>query len=204
MEDAANLNTAYESNVYIANYSSNMSPAMYNRAAKRLIDAGEIGQSFESALNNVGAFKGWMTNKAMRELYDLGAKRVSKTTEETKTSKPAKKGEGKVTDNRSVKEEDKMYQAAVNIAKLTGVDIVLEEKGSNSIERGSFTFNDSTIHINIEKDNAIKTLVHEAFGEFTEAYAPEEMESFYKEGLSTKVCKFILPILSAASCGIVC
>ena len=182
IQDATNLNTAYEANVYIANYSNNMSPSMYNTAAKRLINAGEVGQSFGKALETVSAFKGWMSTESMKELYEVGQKRAAEEKQESnQTTTADKKGEGKVTDNRSTTAEDNIYKAAVNIARLTGVDIVLEETGSQNQERGSFTFNDSTIHINTERDNAIKTLVHEAFGEFTEAYAPEEMETFYKD-----------------------
>ncbi|MCR4841643.1 MAG: hypothetical protein K5840_00090, partial [Eubacterium sp.] len=180
INDAANLNTAYEANVYVANYASNMSPSMYNTAAQRLINAGEIGQSYDKALSTVGAYKGWMTDKAMRALYDMGAERAEGTSESNEIRTPERRGKGEVIDNRSVHEDDDLYNAASAIAKLTGIDIELNESGKNK-KRGTFSFKNSLITINTDYDNTLRTLVHESLGELNEAYAPEEMEKFYSD-----------------------
>lgn len=163
---------------YIDNYPTDIMVTAYTNYYNKFLNAGKAGTSFENVLNRNRTFAQYVPEEGLRQIYEAGKNLVADNNSESNTIQ--KKGSGKVIDERTNKSEHPLMSVYEKIAEKTGQDIVLKDTDMDDIN-GSFNRSMSEIVLNTQSNEEYATLFHEAIGEFSESWAPKEMETFQSD-----------------------
>lgn len=173
--NASTKESAAVANTYINNYPVGMTVNMYDRVFNRFFRAGELGLDFEKELGRNKIIEQYISKKSLEEIYEAAVEKKRVATSQQEGVK--RKGTGKVIDERRSKAEDPLMKVYEKLAEKTGQDIVLRDKDMEGIN-GYFRQSMSEIVMNVDGENNYATLIHEALGEFSEAWNGSEMEQF--------------------------
>jgi hypothetical protein len=163
---------------YAANIKEGMNLEQYNYAFNKYYNAGATGVKYENAASNgMGAIvEAALGKETTQAIYDIGrsdyeADVKSKASSGLSSALGVKKGTGTFRDLRSGNTNNIDTNIFDLVAKATGLDIVLTNKGKKGVN-GSFNVGKSLI--TISEDHA--TALYHELAEFAEVYASDEYD----------------------------
>ena len=163
---------------YAANIKEGMNLEQYNYAFNKYYNAGATGVKYENAASNgMGAIvEAALGKETTQAIYDIGrsdyeAEVKSKASSGLSSALGVKKGAGTFRDLRSGNTNNIDTNIFDLVAKATGLDIVLTNKGKKGVN-GSFNVGKSLI--TISEDHA--TALYHELAEFAEVYASDEYD----------------------------
>ena len=163
---------------YAANIKEGMNLEQYNYAFNKYYNAGATGVKYENAASNgMGAIvEAALGKETTQAIYDIGrsdyeAEVKSKASSGLSSALGVKKGTGTFRDLRSGNTNNIDTNIFDLVAKATGLDIVLTNKGKKGVN-GSFNVGKSLI--TISEDHA--TALYHELAEFAEVYASDEYD----------------------------
>lgn len=163
---------------YAANIEEGMNLEQYNYAFNKYYNAGATGVKYENAASNgMGAIvEAALGKETTQAIYDIGrsdyeAEVKSKASSGLSSALGVKKGAGTFRDLRSGNTNNIDTNIFDLVAKATGLDIVLTNKGKKGVN-GSFNVGKSLI--TISEDHA--TALYHELAEFAEVYASDEYD----------------------------
>ena len=177
---AVTQETAGAANTYLESYPAGMNINMYDGYFNSFLNAGKLGTSFDRALARNPILPKYIRVESLRNIYGAGVEiRQQEARTEGKNEEKAviKKGEGKVIDKRLSREEEPFLKLYEKIAEKTGLDIELKDTDMEKIN-ASFNITMGRVIFNMESEKKFGTVIHEIFGEFSEAWNGKEMEMF--------------------------
>lgn len=163
---------------YIDNYPTNIMVTAYTNYYNKFLNAGKAGASFENVLNRNRTFAQYVPEEGLHQIYEAGKNLVADKKSESNTIQ--KKGSGRVIDERTNKSDHPLMPVYEKIAEKTGQDVVLKDTDMDDIN-GTFNRSMSEVVLNTQSNEEYATLFHEAIGEFSESWAPKEMETFQND-----------------------
>ena len=163
---------------YASNIKEGMNLEQYNYAFNKYYNAGATGIKYENAASNgMGAIvEAALGKETTQAIYDIGradyeAEVKSKASSSLSSALGVKKGAGTFRDLRSGNTNNIDTNIFDLVAKATGLDIVLTNKGKKGVN-GSFNVGKSLI--TISEDHA--TALYHELAEFAEVYASDEYD----------------------------
>lgn len=179
---AVTQETASAANTYLENYPVGMNINAYDGYFNSFLNAGKLGTSFDRALARNPILPKYISVESLRDIYNAGEEIRQQENrkageKENKKKTVIKKGEGKVIDKRLSREEEPFLKLYEKIAEKTGLDIELKDAEMEGIN-ASFNEAMGRVVFNMESEKKFGTVIHEMFGEFSEAWNGKEMEMF--------------------------